>query len=181
MAELTTEAPLFDRCFAETVGEEGGFSADPDDPGNWTGGAVGVGACRGTKFGISAAAYPGLDIASLTLEDAKAIYARDYWAPIQGDTLPPALAMLVFDAAVNDGIGTAARWLQAAVGVATDGMIGPTTLAAVAARTGELLALCATFQAARLAALPDSPRFRAGWRLRICRVALAAGSLLDAV
>ena len=176
---LATE--VFARCFAETIGEEGGFSADPDDPGNWTGGSVGRGACRGTKFGISAAAYPGLDIASLTLEDAKAIYARDYWAPIAGDKLPPALAMLVFDAAVNDGVAEASRWLQAAVGVATDGVIGPLTLAALEARREDLLGLCARFQAARLAALPGEPRFLAGWRLRICRVALAAGGLLDAV
>ncbi|MGC8524366.1 MAG: glycoside hydrolase family 108 protein [Acidibrevibacterium sp.] len=171
---------VFARCFAETIGEEGGFSADPDDPGNWSGGAIGLGACRGTKFGISAAAYPGLDIASLSLADAKAIYARDYWAPIEGDKLPPALAMLVFDAAVNDGVGAAARWLQAAVGVATDGVIGPATLAAVAARHNDLLALCATFQAARLAALPADARFLSGWRLRICRIALAAGGLLNA-
>lgn len=175
------EASLFDRCFAETVGEEGGFSADPDDPGNWTGGAVGLGACRGTKYGISAAAYPGVDIASLSLADAKAIYARDYWATIQGDRLPPALAMLVFDAAVNDGVSAAARWLQGVVGADADGVIGPATLGAVARDAQNLKSLCARFQAARLAALPDAPRFVEGWRVRICAVALAAGALLAAV
>ena len=115
------DTEVFAHCFAETVGEEGGFSADPDDPGNWTGGSIGLGACRGTKFGISAASYPALDIASLSLEDAKAIYARDYWAPIQGDKLPPALAMIVFDAAVNAGVGTALD--SAATGTNPDGSI----------------------------------------------------------
>src|ERR1041384_5177399 len=102
----------FDRLFDLVVGHEGGFTADPADPGNWTGGAVGVGACRGTRFGISAAAYPNLDIANLTLEAAKAIYQRDYWQCIAGDRLPPALALLVFDAAINNGTARAIRWLQ---------------------------------------------------------------------
>ncbi len=172
-----TEA--FARSFAETIGEEGGYTADPDDPGNWTGGGIGLGACKGTKFGISAASYPGLDIAALTLEDAKAIYARDYWAPIAGDALPPALAMIVFDAAVNAGVGTAIGWLQAALGVARDGILGPRTLAAVPIASEKLKDLCAEFQAARLAALPPDPRFRRGWQTRICRVTLTAGGLLD--
>lgn len=32
-----------------------------------------------TKFGISEHAYPALDIDSLTLEEAKDIYKKDYW------------------------------------------------------------------------------------------------------
>ncbi len=171
---------LFGRCFAETVGEEGGFTADPADRGNWTGGSIGLGACRGTKFGISAASYPALDIASLSLADAKAIYARDYWAPIQGDKLPPALAMIVFDAAVNAGVGTAIRWLQGALGVARDGILGPLTVASVPASLEKLKTLCAEFQAARLASLPADPRFLRGWQTRVCRVSLAAGGVLDA-
>ena len=169
---------VFARCFAETIGEEGGFSADPDDPGNWTGGGIGLGICRGTKFGISAAAYPGLDIASLSLADAQAIYARDYWTPIQGEALPPALAMIVFDAAVNAGGGTAVRWLQQALGVARDGILGPLTLAAVPASPEKRKTLCAEFQAARLAALPADPRFLRGWQTRICRVSLTAGGMI---
>ena len=56
----------FERCFAFTLGAEGGYSNNPADPGNWTGGAVGNGELRGTNFGISASAYPQLDIANLT-------------------------------------------------------------------------------------------------------------------
>ena len=174
------ETEVFARCFAETIGEEGAYGADPDDPGNWTGGAVGLGACRGTKFGISAASYPSLDIAGLTLDDARAIYRRDYWAPIAGDTLPPSLAMLLFDAAVNAGVMTAIGWLQRALGVARDGVLGPLTLAAVARAAEEREALYAEFQTARLTALPAEPRFRHGWEMRLFRVTLAAGALLDA-
>ncbi len=170
-------ADSFARAFHVTIGEEGGFSADPADPGNWTGGAVGEGLCQGTKFGISARAYPTLDIAALTLAEAQAIYRRDYWAPVGGDAWPLALGILLFDAAVNAGVGAAIRWLQEVVGVAGDGVIGPATRAAVA--RAALSDLCARFQRARLIALPDARAFRAGWEIRLFRVTLAAGAVLD--
>jgi lysozyme family protein len=57
----------FDRVFDIVVGHEGGFTANPADCGNWTGGVIGTGTCRGTRFGISAAAYPDLDIANILI------------------------------------------------------------------------------------------------------------------
>ena len=161
----------FDQAFAIVVGEEGGLTANPADPGNWTTGACGRGECRGTKYGISAAAYPALDIGALTLEQARAIYRRDYWDRIAGDRLPPPLALLAFDAAVNSGVGRAARWLQAAAGAAEDGAIGPATLAAIEARAGQGAALLAEFLAQRMnfmAALPTWRSFGLGWSRRLC-------------
>lgn len=126
-----SSATRFDAACALVVGAEGGYSADPRDAGNWTGGAVYSGELRGTKFGISAAAYPTLDIKGLTLADAQAIYRRDYWGHMQCDALPAPVALLVFDAAVNQGVWPATRFLQAAADVRQDGEIGPETLAAV--------------------------------------------------
>lgn len=120
----------FEKAFTLLIGHEGGYSLDRNDRGNWTGGAVGRGALRGTKYGISAASYPQVDIANLTLGDAKAIYKRDYWDRVRGDELPPALALLTFDAAVNAGVAAGSRFLQAALGVKVDGMIGSKTVAA---------------------------------------------------
>lgn len=125
-------AAAFDAAFRIVVGEEGGYDADPRDAGNWTGGAAGAGTLGGTKYGISAAAYPTLDIEALTLADAQAIYRRDYWDRIAGDALPDPLALMLFDCAVNQGVFRAARMLQSAVRVTQDGDIGPMTLAAVA-------------------------------------------------
>jgi len=158
-------------AFADVVGREGGYSAERVDPGNWTGGAVGVGELHRTKFGISAGAYPTLDIAGLTLADAQATYRRDYWDRVRGDEPPPPLALLVFDAAVNNGIGHAACWLQTAAGATADGDIGPATLAAVVAASGGGAALCGEFQAQRLtfvAALPTWRVFGLGWARRLC-------------
>lgn len=168
----------FDQAFRVVVGEEGGFTANPADPGNWTGGACGRGQCLGTRYGVSAAAYPGVAIATLTLDAARAIYRRDYWDPLAGDSLPPPLALLVFDAAVNNGVGRAVRWLQAAAGVPPDGAMGPRTLTAVAVRTGQGTAdLLAEFQAQRLlfmAGLPTWRTFGLGWARRLCRLPYAA-------
>ncbi len=161
----------FERAFAVVVGHEGGLSMNPADPGNWTGGACGVGVCHGTKFGVSAASYPGLDIASLTLGDAQAVYRHDYWDRVEGDALPGPLALLVFDAAVNNGLGRAVRWLQEAAGVTVDGVIGPVTLRAVMGATGSVL--MAEFQARRLlfmAGLPTWRQFGAGWARRLSRL-----------
>lgn len=126
----------FDRPFEQTVGLEGGFSKDPDDNGNWTGGRKGVGELMGTKYGISAARYPYLDIKNLALSEAKAIYRRDYWNPLSLDSVTDeAIQEEVFDTGVNMGIGTAARILQAGINfletgtpLAEDGRIGPKTL-----------------------------------------------------
>ena len=91
---------------------EGGYSDHPDDPGNWSTGRVGEGRLNGTKFGISAATYPFLDIRSLTRAQAKRIYEREYWDAIGADQLEPRLGFLAFDAAVNHGVARAKRWLK---------------------------------------------------------------------
>ena len=57
---------VFEQAFAFVAGHEGGYTAAAIDPGNWTGGRCGAGECRGTHWGISAAACSQLDIRALT-------------------------------------------------------------------------------------------------------------------
>lgn len=123
----------YDKAFELVIGHEGGFTDNRNDRGNWTSGQIGVGQLKGTKYGISAMAYPHLDIRNLTLAQAKAIYKRDYWDKVRGDELPGLVAFNVFDGAINSGISRSARWLQTAVGATADGIIGPMTLRAVRA------------------------------------------------
>ena len=89
---------------------EGGLSMNPNDPGNWTGGAKGEGTLRGTKFGISAASYPNVNIAKLTREQAADIYLSDYWRAAGCPALSFPKNVLVFDTAVQHGVGRAKRW-----------------------------------------------------------------------
>jgi lysozyme family protein len=170
----------FDQIFAFVVSSEGGFTSNPADPGNWTGRKIGAGKCRGTKFGISAGAHPELDIANLTLDEAKTIYRNEYWNRIGGDRLPAPIALLVFDAAVNNGIGRAVRWLQQAVSVAQDGMIGPRTLESVGrivARQGGSATLSAELLAQRITFMTSLPTWRSfglGWARRLFRLPYAS-------
>ena len=124
----------FDLSFDRVVGHEGGLSLDRNDRGNWTSGKIGVGSLNGTKYGISAMAYPHTDIRNLTLQDAKDIYRRDYWNKCRCDDLPKAIDYLVFDAAVNHGNSRSAKFLQTAVGASADGVIGEKTVAKVLAQ-----------------------------------------------
>lgn len=146
----------FEQCFKQLISFEGGYCNDSADPGGET------------KFGISKRAYPDLDIANLTMDQAQAIYLRDYWMRASCDDLPPNIAFLVFDCAVNSGIGQAIRFLQRAVGVADDGSIGPITLAAV--RRVDAEALASRFLGQRLefmTRLSTWEKFGKGWARRI--------------
>jgi lysozyme family protein len=79
---------------------EGGYGNDPNDPGGET------------HFGISKRAYPHLDIKNLTKEEAEAIYHEDYWNKAKCPELSYPLDMVVFDTAVNLGVGRALGFLQ---------------------------------------------------------------------
>jgi len=147
----------FDQAFDALISHEGGYVWNEKDPGGET------------KFGISKRSYPSLDIKKLTLADAKSIYLRDFWQRAQCDKLHPDLAFTVFDAAVNSGIGQAVRWLQRAVGVADDGVIGPLTLAQIN-REQDTSAIQARFSGHRLefmTKLSTFDTFGRGWSKRI--------------
>jgi lysozyme family protein len=159
----------FDESFAIVLKHEGGFQANPADKGNWTGGRIGRGVLKGTKWGISAAAYPELDIKGLTQADAKEIYLRDYWRPAGCDFVPEAVRFDLFDMAVHSGPAAARETLQRALGVEPDGVIGRRTRAAIEkADPGRLLA---RFNGWRLQRMTRNPtvwaEFGRGWAIRI--------------
>lgn len=159
---------MFELAFDRVIGHEGGYTDDPRDRGNWTSGTCGVGECRGTKYGLSAMTYPGLDIKGLTVAQAKAIYRRDWWAPLGMDLFPQALAFQLFDASINHGSHAATRMLQRAVGVNDDGVIGPVTVGVIEATELNDLLLC--FLSERLAFMAKIKTFTTygrGWSRRI--------------
>lgn len=171
-----SDDPVFDAAVAIVLAHEGGFQNDAADPGNWSGGAVGAGACLGTKYGIAAATHPGLDIAALSEADACAIYRREWWDRLGLARLPPPLGAKLFDAAVNLGANPAVACFQRALNqvggaVAEDGILGPATIAAAnAAPADAALAALREALAAHyrqiVARHPDRTRFLAGWLAR---------------
>jgi lysozyme family protein len=147
----------FDTAFRFTIGEEGKLSLDPKDPGNWTSGHCGVGELKGTKFGVSARAYPNVDIANLSLADAKAIANANYWLQIKGDFLPAPVSFQVFDTAYNQGVTEAKRVLQQALGVTVDCVFGPKTM--LAAEDADQHELAQLFREFRIEAYKKDDRF----------------------
>lgn len=159
----------FDECFDRLIGHEGAYDNNPKDRGNWTSGVIGNGRLKGTKWGVSAAAYPNLDIENLNLQDAKAIYRRDYWTPAGCDVVHPLVKFHLFDMAVNGGVRAAIRAMQRAAHEVEDGVIGPKTQAAL--ERIEPLRLVARMSGARLEAMTHMQEawkeFGKGWARRI--------------
>lgn len=151
---------IFDLAFDRLMGHEGGYSNHPDDPGGET------------MWGITAAVarengYTG-PMQMLPVDTAKAIYKKLYWDAVRADDLPPTIRYHVFDAAVNSGVGQAARWLQRAVGVPDDGRVGPITFNAARAALPD--AVIRRMNANRLRFMTDLknwPSFSRGWARRI--------------
>lgn len=159
---------LFKKFIDRLLSHEGGFSIVRSDPGNWTGGKVGAGVLKGTKFGIAANTYPDLDIKNLTRDQAIEIYRRDFWQRAGCDRLAPAHAFQLLDGAVNSGITQATRWLQRSVGVADDGMIGPITFASIrAADPNDVLLRFNAYRIDFMTRLKNWPSAGAGWMRRI--------------
>ena len=105
------------------LADEGGASSNPAD-----GGGV-------TRFGISARAHPGVDIATLTRDAAVKIYWDEWWLRFGFAQLPAAVAAKTFDLAVNMGGSNAIECLQRALRasgapVTEDGAMGPATVTA---------------------------------------------------
>lgn len=121
---------VFDLMFKELIESEGAYQNDPADRGNWTSGKIGVGECKGTKWGVSAMSYPSIDIKNLTINEARAIFKHDYWDRVCGDLLPDAVVIAVSDFAYNSGTNTAVKVLQKVLGVSVDGKLGNQTLGA---------------------------------------------------
>lgn len=158
----------FDEAFKITVGHEGGLTLNRADRGNWTTGVIGKGELRGTKYGISAMAYPQEDIKNLSIDRAKQLYKRDYWDKCRCDELPNGIKFHVFDAAVNSGVKRGIQTLQQASGVADDGIIGPNTLRASNAKDpGELLASFYSFRISFYTQIGTFKDFGRGWMNRV--------------
>lgn len=110
-----------DDIIDDVMDREGGETNDPIDRG------------QRTKYGISERAHPeAWRQGPPSRARAKAIYARVYVAPFDVFVnLDERVRVALIDDAVMSGVKTAIRTLQTAVGVQSDGVIGPATMAAV--------------------------------------------------
>jgi len=145
---VTGYSPRYTAAVRHVLAVEGGFVDDPADRGG------------ATKYGISLrflasetklefdhdldGDLDGADIRALTRQDAVALYHRCFWQRIEADLFPMPVGEMLFDQAVNGGLGAARKLLQRTINtclmqvgqsglkLAVDGAVGPATRAALA-------------------------------------------------
>lgn len=122
----------FQSALAAVLKHEGGYVNHPKDPGG------------ATNKGVTQAVYDASrrrwgngtrSVKAITDSEVASIYRTQYWDAVAGDELPSGLDYAVFDYAVNSGPSRAIRHLQTALGVSSDGVMGPTTLNAAKLRS----------------------------------------------
>ena len=145
----------FDNAVAFVLSQEGTVSNNPDDAGGLT------------KFGISSRQYPEVGQSNFTKDSAIAIYKRDFWDRLRCDNLPWPVALLLFDTGVNQGQAQAVRWLQQALKLKVDGVVGDQTVKAAWAATAEPLIDVLVARACEYGRDPNFVHFGRGWMRRL--------------
>ena len=117
----------FDSILRITLSFEGGYVDHPSDKGG------------PTNFGITQATYDrygggGNPVKSIKKLEVYDIYWTEYWKPSKSQYLPTPLSLLHFDASVHHRRSQAARFLQRALRVTDDGIVGPITIKAAGKR-----------------------------------------------
>jgi lysozyme family protein len=151
-----------------------------------------------TRFGIASTAHPELvpqgyfDATKVSSAEAlviaEQVYDKQYAAPLNVPLISDqALATAVLSLGINAGLGRAGQILQRACvalghAIATDGKLGPATIAAVnASNADSLLGAFSTatedFYRSLVVTNPDDGRFLNGWINRVAAWTANAASL----
>lgn len=165
-------ASNYPAVLAETLSHEGGWADHPKDPGGATMRGITIGTYRKYKGRPVSKA----ELRAISESDLRAIYAQGYWTPVCGDKLPEGLDMVTFDGAVNSGVSRGAKWLQSALGVKADGVVGGKTIAAAWAvpnRIAVIQRACAA-RMGFLRGLRTWGTFGRGWTRRVVSVEATA-------
>lgn len=148
----------------------------------WEGGYVDHPADRGgpTNKGITQKTYDwwrlkkgqtARSVRDITDVEVEEIYRVSYWDTAKCPVIPEPLDLITFDMAVNSGPEKAIRYLQSAIGVETDGVVGPITKAALAKSTpvdAEIfIQMRRDFYRRIIANDPSQVVFRDGWMNRL--------------
>lgn len=161
----------FDQCLPLILAHEGGYVDHPKDPG----GATNLGITLDTLSAHRGCKVTKDDVKALTVAEAGGIYQKNYWFAACCDQLPAGADYMIFDLAVNSGVGRARKYLQRSAGVNEDGIIGPATLAAVKGKTPlALISSIAGYREAFYRGLDTFPTFGKGWLRRLAEVTAKA-------
>jgi lysozyme family protein len=152
----------FEPAYQRTLGHEGGYVDDPDDPGgetykgvarnyhkSWPGWPIIDAYKQAHGITTRATVQQTRMLSDVLARDISVhahvtgLYRTEYWNRLMGDSIPSqAIANELFDSAINNGVETAVEILQKALNLfipqsaplKIDGSIGPSTLGALQGR-----------------------------------------------
>ena len=174
----------FDICLDHVLRLEGGYVDHPSDPG----GATNMGITHKTLARWRRISpwwkLDKAEVKALGRLEAARIYRASYWDRARAGSLPPGLDLALFDYAVHSGPDRAVRTLQAELGAAADGQIGPLTLEAVEGRlrkgAGSLIEAYCDRRLGFLGRLPTFATFGRGWTSRVTDIRTTALAMAGA-
>lgn len=171
-----TDQERFERSLKALLRHEGGYVNHPRDPGGATNLGITLGTAKAWRLDVDGDGDVDVnDVRLLTPATAAPVYRKGYWQACRCDALPAGVDYMIFDLAVNSGTRRAKRYLQRALGVTEDAIIGKDTLKAVG--RAEPLALLRSIRAEREAfyrSLDTFSTFGRGWLRRLEEVNVIA-------
>lgn len=152
------------RSFKLMLASEGSYVNHPSDPG----GRTNLGVTQAVWENWVGHAVTEKEMRALTPEKVEPLYKRKFWDACRCDDLPSGVDYLVFDMAVNAGVGRSAKLLQNVLGVTQDGAIGPITLAAANSKDSVvIIELFSNVRESFYRSLPTFGVFGNGWLNRV--------------
>ena len=158
---------------------EGGFVDDASDRGGRT------------NYGVTQKVYSAwllsqnlkdADVKNITPDEVATIYQNQYWNSSPAKLAKDSLNTVIFDCAVNSGVGRATKTLQNALSVVADGSFGQKSIDALnacdsVATANKFLDTRASFYKAICINSPSQQKFLNGWlnRVNILRKVVDAG------
>ena len=154
----------FEQCLALVLKAEGGFVDNPKDPGGMTN----LGVTKATWEAYVKHPVDEAAMRSLGPMDVAPLYQSRYWNVARCDELPSGVDYVVFDCAVNSGVSQAVKFIQRALNVVVDGIIGAQTIAAASQREpSELIEQVCEERLQFLQSLRTWDAFGKGWQRRV--------------
>lgn len=122
----------FKKAFDRTAINEGGYTNNPSDRGNWIGKVL-----IGTNKGVSAPVLKDFlgrtptvqEMKNLSTDTVRSIFKKNYWDVMQGDKWDDQVkAEHVYDMCINAGCGAAIKLWQLAIGAPATGKMNKITI-----------------------------------------------------
>ena len=165
----------FEQCLALVLKEEGGYVDNPHDPGGMTN----LGVTKKTYEAWVNRTVDEAEMRGLTPDDVAPLYQRNYWDKVAANSLPVGVDYCLFDAAVNLGPSQAVKFIQRALNVVVDGILGQQTIAAANQRdAAELVEQFCEERLQFMQSLSTWPTFGRGWQRRVEEVQAAAQAMV---